>query len=216
MKTYKVKITETLAAIVEIEAENELDAEQQVSDNWRNSEYILDAANFMGVTFEIVEGEADSHDVKVDGEAQNDDTDIEIDRAVAWEKYLKYLRGWADSHAEPVFYGTTPVCYDEWVDNEYHEEKINGIFEAGSCPKCGCDSLDYDGGDFVITGYMYKWTCMRCGTRGRECYDMTFIEYVIDDENDCPLSGDTDNDCADCACARDYHYQDGQCMRRVG
>ena len=55
MKTYKVKITETLAATVEIEADNELDAEQQVSDCWHNSEYILDAANFVGVTFEVVD-----------------------------------------------------------------------------------------------------------------------------------------------------------------
>ena len=54
MKTYQVKITETLVAIVEIEAETELDAEQQVSNHWRNSEYILDAANFVGVTFEVV------------------------------------------------------------------------------------------------------------------------------------------------------------------
>ena len=121
------------------------------ADHMPNNEEIIE---------KIHEGKADYHDtdftnfrlIEMDGETQNDGMYIEVDKAVAWEKYLKYLRGWADSHAEPVFYGTTPVCYDEWVDNEYHEEKINGIFEAGSCPKCGCDSLDYDGGDFVILG----------------------------------------------------------------
>lgn len=33
-------------------------------------------------------------------------------------------------------------------------------------------------------------------------------------ENDCPLGGDTSNDCADCAYACDYHFVDGECVRR--
>ena len=51
MKTYQVTITETLKMTVEIEAENRLEAEQMVSDNWRNSEYLLDADHFQGVEF---------------------------------------------------------------------------------------------------------------------------------------------------------------------
>ena len=51
---YQVKITETLTMTVEVEAENESNAEQQVNDKWSNSEYILNADNFTGVTFEIV------------------------------------------------------------------------------------------------------------------------------------------------------------------
>ena len=57
MNMYHVKVTETLTMTVEVEAENELSAEQQVSDDWRNCEYILDAANFTGVTFEVVRNE---------------------------------------------------------------------------------------------------------------------------------------------------------------
>ena len=51
MKTYKVKITETLEKVVEVEAEDRDEAEQIVSDAWHNSEYILDADNFTGVEF---------------------------------------------------------------------------------------------------------------------------------------------------------------------
>ena len=43
MKTYKVKITETLEKEVEVEAEDRDEAVQIVSDAWHNSEYILDA-----------------------------------------------------------------------------------------------------------------------------------------------------------------------------
>ena len=36
---------------VTVEAESQMEAEQMVSDNWRNREYILDADNFTGVDF---------------------------------------------------------------------------------------------------------------------------------------------------------------------
>ena len=51
MKEYDVTITETLKTTVTVEAESQLEAEQRVSDNWRNQEYILDADNFTGVDF---------------------------------------------------------------------------------------------------------------------------------------------------------------------
>jgi hypothetical protein len=37
---------------VEVDAENRFEAEQMVSDNWRNSAYILDAEHFQGASFE--------------------------------------------------------------------------------------------------------------------------------------------------------------------
>lgn len=52
---FKVTITETLKLTVEVEANNLYEAEQIVSDNWRNSEYVLDANNFMGVEFEAIQ-----------------------------------------------------------------------------------------------------------------------------------------------------------------
>ena len=51
MKTYKVTITETLEMTVEVEAGNRLEAEQIISDRWRNGDYIHDAETFQGVTF---------------------------------------------------------------------------------------------------------------------------------------------------------------------
>ena len=54
MKTYKVKITETLEKVVEVEAEDRDEAEQIVSDAWHNSEYVLDAEDFKGVEFNAV------------------------------------------------------------------------------------------------------------------------------------------------------------------
>lgn len=51
MNTYKVKITETLEKVVEVEAENRHEAEQSVADAWHKSDYILDAEDFKGVTF---------------------------------------------------------------------------------------------------------------------------------------------------------------------
>ena len=51
MKEYDVTITETLKMTVTVEAESQLEAEQMVSDNWRNQEYILDTDNFTGVDF---------------------------------------------------------------------------------------------------------------------------------------------------------------------
>ena len=54
LRKFKVTITETLKRTVEIEAEDQHDAEQIVSDNWYNSKYILGAGDFVDVEFEAV------------------------------------------------------------------------------------------------------------------------------------------------------------------
>lgn len=51
MKEFDVTITETLKMTVTVEADSQLEAEQLVSDRWNNSEYILDAENFIGADF---------------------------------------------------------------------------------------------------------------------------------------------------------------------
>lgn len=51
MKEFDVTITETLKVTVTVEADSQLEAEQLVSDRWNNSEYILDAENFIGADF---------------------------------------------------------------------------------------------------------------------------------------------------------------------
>lgn len=54
-KMFSVTITETLKMVIEVEAQNQQQAEQIVSDRWRNSEYILDADNFCEVEFTATE-----------------------------------------------------------------------------------------------------------------------------------------------------------------
>ena len=56
-KNYKVRITDTLTMTVDVEAHSRDEAEQIASDNWHNSDYILDADNFVGVEFEATEEE---------------------------------------------------------------------------------------------------------------------------------------------------------------
>lgn len=56
-KNYKVRIIETLVMTVDVEAHSRDEAEQIASDNWHNSDYILDADNFVGVEFEATEEE---------------------------------------------------------------------------------------------------------------------------------------------------------------
>jgi hypothetical protein len=51
MREYKVKIKETLAMTVTVEAESAAQARDIVEQQWVNGEYILDADCFQGVVF---------------------------------------------------------------------------------------------------------------------------------------------------------------------
>ena len=51
-KEYVVTITETSKMSVCVEAESQLEAEQIVSDKWKEGEYVLDADHFADVDFE--------------------------------------------------------------------------------------------------------------------------------------------------------------------
>ena len=57
MKEYAVKITETLEKVVCVQAHNREEAEEIAEENWNNSEYILDAENFVCARFEAKESE---------------------------------------------------------------------------------------------------------------------------------------------------------------
>lgn len=52
-KYFKVAITETLRRVVTVEAEDEYEAHQKVSDRWHNGEYILVAEDFEGAEFYV-------------------------------------------------------------------------------------------------------------------------------------------------------------------
>lgn len=38
-----------------------------------------------------------------------------------WNNYIEYLKDWARQHEGQEFEGMSPVCYDEFLDNESEE-----------------------------------------------------------------------------------------------
>lgn len=40
-----------------------------------------------------------------------------------WKAYINYLENWAKEHSDEVFERCSPVCYDEFCDNELQENK---------------------------------------------------------------------------------------------
>ena len=53
MREYNVQIKETLAMTVTVEAESAAQAREIVERRYKDSEYILDADHFQGVTFTV-------------------------------------------------------------------------------------------------------------------------------------------------------------------
>ncbi len=51
LQSYTVTITETLEMDVQINAASQAEAEEIVTDRWNNSDYVLDASNFVGADF---------------------------------------------------------------------------------------------------------------------------------------------------------------------
>ena len=54
LQLFEVTIIETIKHIVEIKATNHQEAEQIISDKWRENEYILAANNFLDVELKVV------------------------------------------------------------------------------------------------------------------------------------------------------------------
>ena len=57
-KQYRVAVTELLRKVVVVEAADEAEAHQRVSDAWQNGEYLLDGKDFDGAEFHVL-GESD-------------------------------------------------------------------------------------------------------------------------------------------------------------
>jgi hypothetical protein len=51
MKEYEIRITETLVMAIKVKADNAARAREIVERGYKDSEYILDADHFQGVTF---------------------------------------------------------------------------------------------------------------------------------------------------------------------
>ena len=58
-RKFTVEITETLQRQVEVEAEDEFEAEDIVREMYRNEEIVLDAGDYIDTEFEVLEDDAD-------------------------------------------------------------------------------------------------------------------------------------------------------------
>ena len=86
------------------------------------------------------------------------------------------------------------------------------------CPVCGrTPSIEYACGEYFISG---REGCRFCG-EFTEMHSSKAGEVEVWNEAakceaqiKCPLGGDETDDCADCAYSIDYHFVDGECVRR--
>ena len=52
----------------------------------------------------------------------------------------------------------------------------DGDGAPGVCPYCG-NTLSYGAKTEDTTGFIYPWTCDRCGKTGKETYEQTFTGH---------------------------------------
>ena len=53
-----------------------------------------------------------------------------------WQRYIAYLKEWAETHSNERFAGMSPACYDEWLDNESGCQCPLGGDETNDCADC--------------------------------------------------------------------------------
>lgn len=58
---------------------------------------------------------------------QDDEDEDTPDEAVRkeklWDAYIAYLNDWADDHSNADCYGSAPLGFDEWMEEEYEEDE---------------------------------------------------------------------------------------------
>ena len=52
--------------------------------------------------------------------------------------------------------------------------------EAGKCPKCGNDNLEYGSASIEDTYIRYPWTCPNCSSEGSEYGNIVFDGHSVD------------------------------------
>ena len=53
---------------------------------------------------------------------------------------------------------------------------------SGECGKCGSEDIDYGSSEIVDDSLSYEFHCNACGADGKEWYDITYSETVMDGE----------------------------------
>ena len=66
--------------------------------------------------------------------------------------------------------------------------------EAGTCPVCGAEDLDYGVLEIQDESVGYPWECNGCGATGTEWYALEFDGHIVNDAAGTPLEGDDDRD----------------------
>ena len=62
--------------------------------------------------------------------------------------------------------------------------------EAGTCPACGNEDLDYDTPQ-IGDGLSYPWKCKKCKADGEEWYSIEFVEHCnVTDKNGKEITAD--------------------------
>ncbi len=65
------------------------------------------------------------------------------------------------------------------IKKRYDEGEDYGLVsEAGYCPKCGKQRLNYGAYEMQDDGGFYPCTCPDCHWGGKEWYNMSFAEYT--------------------------------------
>ena len=57
-------------------------------------------------------------------EDEDEDTpDEAVQKEKRWDAYIAYLNDWADDHSDAESYGSAPLGFDEWLEEEYEEDE---------------------------------------------------------------------------------------------
>jgi len=170
MREYDVTITETLRKTVTVEAESMAEAEQKVNDAWHNSEYILDAEDFVGVEFESGEPIVEL------SYREMSDMFSHINKIGA-EHLCGYIVFSEDSFDKP--YSEQSRTYVISSDNKAFNPNMGGYSIYASC---------LDGSDqcIRIEGYMRgekAWKIERCYMK-KDDYNRAYSQPSINDKDD--------------------------------
>ena len=151
MKEYRVTITETLKKNVFVEAESQLEAEQKVSDAWRNGEHILDADCFEDVDFTVEN--TDPHVEMRYAELSALFRSVNGKRLDAITGYIVFTEDSFDK-----FYGEESRTYVVSSNNKAYQSGMGGYSIYGSC-------LDGTDPCIRLEGYMRgenAWKIEKC------------------------------------------------------
>lgn len=70
--------------------------------------------------------------------------------------------------------------------------------KQGNCPRCNSNDLSYE---TIVDSMMseqavyYPFTCINCGFKGKECYNLHFTQFTDEDDNPITITEDGKDFC---------------------